>query len=235
MYCCIYIYRIEGDADDEVPGDDIDEQPEMAKNEEDEGKSTKPRISWLLQVVFEYLGVNVNKYSVCNVPSSPFSPSLSLSHLIPYNQSPKQQTSSIKTRHQCMQILNAMVRHIDWVANDLDLVATALQRTLNDDDTSIQLCAAQCVDTITNAINLRLLALSNQSNAAFDELLHLCFGFWVKMIPSMGECLQDWNQSTTLKSTLCDAFSNIGVHIFERLEVCSMQVFSKHAQRLPIH
>lgn len=62
---CFFFYSIEGDADNEVPGDEIDDSPEISKQDSDDANAIKPRISWLLQVAFEYFGVNNCEYLVC--------------------------------------------------------------------------------------------------------------------------------------------------------------------------
>lgn len=220
--------RIEVEQDDEVLADDSDgaETPENT-----EATLEKPRISWLLQVALENLGITISNYIVRSTPTTPTAfdthrnqkndEQIFSLHIL---QAPSKTASSVKTRHQCLQILIAMGRHIEWVKNHLDLIAIALQKSIADEEAAIQLRAARCLDVVANAINLHLLAQSNQRIANFDELTRQCLRFWNDMMPLIGSTLQQLEQSASLKSTLCDALSNIGVHIFERLEVSNAKL-----------
>lgn len=134
-------------------------------------------------------------------------------------QRPTRSASSISVRHECLQILIAMGRHFHWIKDHLDVIASALESSIKDEEPTIQMRAARCLDIIANAINLYLLAQSNNRDIEFDDLIKNCLKFWMRMLPCIVEEFQRENQTAALKTTLCDACSNIGVHIFERLDV----------------
>lgn len=117
-----------------------------------------------------------------------------------------------------------MCRQIDWVISHLDLIAIALRRSMADEEAAIQLRAARCLDVIANAINIHLLAQSTLRNAHFDEYMRNCLTFWNEMMPCIAAELQGLDKNAALKSILCDACSNIGVHVFERLDVSSVLI-----------
>lgn len=48
-----------------------------------------------------------------------------------------------------------------------------------------------------------------------------CSSFWTCVMPKVIEQIQQ-NDAAILKSICCDALSNIGSHVFERLEVTSV-------------
>lgn len=112
-----------------------------------------------------------------------------------------------------------MARHFHWINEHLNFIATALQNALVDEEPTIQMRAARCLDIIANAINLYLLSQSNCTDGDFDEKVKNCLQFWNKMLPCICEQLQRPDQTAALKSILCDVYSNIGVHVFERLPV----------------
>lgn len=112
-----------------------------------------------------------------------------------------------------------MGRHIHWIKEHLNLVSIAVKNSIVDEEPTVQMRAARCLDVIANAINLHLLAQSNSRDGNFDEQVKKCLQFWTNMIPSVVDELQRLDQNPVLKTTLCDVFSNIGVHVFERLEV----------------
>lgn len=49
--------------------------------------------------------------------------------------------------------------------------------------------------------------------------IELCSSFWTGVMSKVIEQIQQSNDVAALKSICCDALSNIGSHIFERLEV----------------
>lgn len=112
-----------------------------------------------------------------------------------------------------------MGRRIHWIKDHLNLISIALKNSFVDDEPTVQMRSARCLDVIANAINLHLLAQSNSREGNFDDQVKHCLQFWIEMIPSVVDELQRLDQSPVLKTTLCDVFSNIGVHVFERLEV----------------
>lgn len=111
-----------------------------------------------------------------------------------------------------------MAPHFQWIKPHLPNIAVALQRTINDEITAIHQRTAQCIDIVAHSIGKH--SLSQPS----DEFIEMALHFWSAMLPSITEQLQDINQTSTTKSTLCDALSNIGVHVYERLAVSCVLV-----------
>lgn len=112
-----------------------------------------------------------------------------------------------------------MGRHFHWVKDDLEFIADALQRSLKDEEPLTQMRAARCLDVIANAINLFLLSQNSNRDVDFDDVVKKCLRFWTKMLPCIVEEFQREDQTPAIKTILCDACANIGVHMFERLEV----------------
>lgn len=126
----------------------------------------------------------------------------------------------MQVRHQSLQIILTMAPHSAWIKSHLVLISEALENALRDDVPSIRHRAARCLDIIANSINTHLLAQSINSDAEFENNIEKSLLFWTKMLQSITEQLQDVEQNSAMKATFCDVFSNIGVHIYERLPVC---------------
>lgn len=122
-------------------------------------------------------------------------------------------------RLECLQLMLVMSRHFHWIKDDLELIADALQLALIHEEAHIQLRAARCLDVIANTINVFLLSQNNNRDADFDDYIQKGLQFWKKILPHMIEKFQGDDQSEMVKTVLCDACANIGVHMFERFEV----------------
>lgn len=116
-----------------------------------------------------------------------------------------------------------MAPHFVWIKSHLLLLAQALENTINDDVVSIRQRMARCMDIIAHSIGNYLLEQSDASTAKnnneFEEDVQVTLLFWLNVLPSVTEQLQDVDQSFGTKSIFCDVFSNIGVHVYERLPV----------------
>lgn len=113
-----------------------------------------------------------------------------------------------------------MAPHFIWIKPHLLLIAEALERTLQDDIQTIRLRAARCLDVVVHSINTHLLSQSNHKNAEFECDVEMALQFWSKIQNILTEQLQDLTLNSATKSTFCDAYSDIGVHVYERLPVC---------------
>lgn len=59
-----------------------------------------------------------------------------------------------------------------------------------------------------------LFNLDNKTSQDLDR----CLAFWIRIIPSVFENIQNINQSTTLRASIASALRNISFHIFEKLD-----------------
>lgn len=129
----------------------------------------------------------------------------------------------MQVRHQSLQIIVTMAPHFVWIKSHLLLLAEALENTIQDDVSSIRQRTARCMDIIAHSIGNYLLeqsdATSTKNGHEFEEDVQVALRFWTKILPSVTEQLQDVQQSGATKSIFCDVFSNIGVHVYERLPV----------------
>lgn len=116
-----------------------------------------------------------------------------------------------------------MAPHFVWIKSHLLLVAEALENTIGDDVPSIRQRTARAMDIIAHSIGNYLLeqsdAASMKNSHEFEEDVQVALLFWSKILPSVTDQLQDVQQSAATKSIFCDVFSNIGVHVYERLPV----------------
>ncbi|EAT38851.1 AAEL009289-PA [Aedes aegypti] len=151
--------------------------------------SSGPKMSWLLQIALENLGVTINQYKVAT-------PSVVM-----------------PVRMECLQVLSAMASHYSLLADHLLLVAAALKNSFNDAIPEIKLYAGRVLDLIGHAINTSLLV---KVTIDPDEL-NTSVDFWVTMLPIVTEQIQDIQQNASLRGICCDALGNLGVHVFEKL------------------
>lgn len=112
-----------------------------------------------------------------------------------------------------------MAPHHIWIKPHLLLIAQALETTIQDDVPTVRHRAARCLDIVAHSISTHLLSQSNAKSNEFDEDIEMALQFWSKMLDIITQQLQDLEQNATTKSIFCDAFSNIGVHVYERLSV----------------
>lgn len=133
----------------------------------------------------------------------------------------------MQVRHQSLQIILMMAPHYIWIKSHLLLIAEALENTLQDEIPTVRLRAARCLDVVVHSINTHLLSQSNLKNVDFEADVEVALQFWSKILNILTDQLQDLSQSSAIKSIFCDAFSDIGVHVFERLPV-RRQTSQKH-------
>lgn len=118
-----------------------------------------------------------------------------------------------------------MAPHFVWIKSHLLLLAQALENTIHDEIASIRQRTARCMDIIAHSIGNYLLeqsdAAATKNGSEFEEDVQVALLFWSKILPSVTEQLQNTEreQCGATKSIFCDVFSNIGVHVYERLPV----------------
>lgn len=125
----------------------------------------------------------------------------------------------MQVRHQSLQIILMMAPHYMWIKSHLLLIVDALENTLQDEAPTVRLRAARCLDVVVHSNSSYLLSQNNQKNVEFDIDVEIALQFWTKILDILTEQLQDLSLSSDIKSTFCDAFSDIGVHVYERLPV----------------
>lgn len=115
-----------------------------------------------------------------------------------------------------------MAPHYVWIKGHLLLIAEALESMLQDEIDSVRLRGARCLDVVVHSINTHLLSQSNNKSGDFESDMEVALQFWTKMSSILTEQLQDVTQSSAIKSIFCDGYSDIGVHVYERLPVNSI-------------
>lgn len=170
------IADLEFDDDEEVDGEEAEVKSEEAT-----------KMSWLLQVVLENLGVF---NGVVKLPS----PATSL-------------------RIESLQVLAAMTSHYLLLKDHLLPISMALVKSLQNALPEEKMYAARALDSIGNSINVYL----SQDKENLQDL-EASVMFWLNVIPTVVERIQENNQPAMLRASLADGFANIGVHVFEKLE-----------------
>uniref|UniRef100_A0A182WJ62 HEAT repeat-containing protein 6 n=1 Tax=Anopheles minimus TaxID=112268 RepID=A0A182WJ62_9DIPT len=115
-------------------------------------------------------------------------------------------------RMECLQVLCAMTSHYSLLADHLPLVAQALKNAFGDPLSEIKLYAGRLLDLLGHAIHTELLL----QDKIDSEQLNVALQFWVSIIPTVTEQIQDERLVATLRSVCCDALGNIGVHVYEK-------------------
>ncbi|XP_055837462.1 HEAT repeat-containing protein 6 isoform X2 [Episyrphus balteatus] len=180
---------LDSDSEDLISSPAVTSNSVPAEENANNTKEIAFKMSWLLQRVLENLGVLVTE------------------------SKEKQPASTTPVRTECLQVLSSMAPHFSLLKDHLQFIAAALKSSLNDAQPDIRLYTAKCLDSLGHSMNTYLLEHGSPSN---EELMS-CQNFWISMLPSVIEKIQDADQSPALKAILCDFMSNIGVHVFERL------------------
>uniref|UniRef100_A0A182MKC1 HEAT repeat-containing protein 6 n=1 Tax=Anopheles culicifacies TaxID=139723 RepID=A0A182MKC1_9DIPT len=115
-------------------------------------------------------------------------------------------------RMECLQVLCAMTSHYSLLADHLPLVAQALINAFGDPLPEIKLYAGRLLDLLGHAIHTELLL----QDKIDPEQLNVALQFWISIIPTVTEQIQDVRLVATLRSVCCDALGNIGVHVYEK-------------------
>ncbi|XP_053673050.1 HEAT repeat-containing protein 6 [Anopheles nili] len=115
-------------------------------------------------------------------------------------------------RMECLQVLCAMSSHYSLLADHLPSVAQALINTFGDPLAEIKLYAGRLLDLLGHAIHTSLLL----KDKIDEEKLKVAVTFWITIIPTVTEQIQNVNLVANLRSVYCDALGNVGVHIYEK-------------------
>lgn len=113
--------------------EELEPPPQLEQPDGDGPASNAPKISWLLQIALENLGVTISEHKVAT-PSA-----------------------VMPVRMECLQVLSAMTSHYSLLAEHLALVAVALKNSFNDAIPEIKLYSGRVLDLLGHAINTSLL------------------------------------------------------------------------------
>lgn len=112
-----------------------------------------------------------------------------------------------------------MSSHFDWIKLHLKPISQALKNSMKDEVVTICQRSARCMDNIAHSISNALLNQSTNKNPDLDDNVDLAINFWSEMLSSITEQLQSEQVESVTKSVYCDALSDIGVCVYERLSV----------------
>lgn len=96
---------------------------------------------------------------------------------------------------------------------------TSIRKYITRRCTNGETSGARCLDVIANSISTYLVTQSHKKTTDFECDIDAALEFWSKMFPIIMQQLQDLDQRPRTRWTFCDAYSNIGVHVYERLAV----------------
>uniref|UniRef100_A0A1I8PGI2 HEAT repeat-containing protein 6 n=1 Tax=Stomoxys calcitrans TaxID=35570 RepID=A0A1I8PGI2_STOCA len=116
-------------------------------------------------------------------------------------------------RIESIQVLIAMSSHFAMLKSHLPEVSAALQHVIANTLPEVRLYAARCIDSCAFQISRYVL----ENGLATSSLETKSFGkFWTDILPIiMQHIRRDSEETSTVRITLCDALSNIGVVMFE--------------------
>ncbi len=134
-------------------------------------------------------------------------------------------------------MISTIATHFELIKNCLLEIAVAINNSFTSECLEIRMHAVKCLDVVGYWINMYF---TNESESFFfSRTLYVpctlntvnvtevtnksdiasCLSFWSSVMPKVIEQIQHNNDVAALKSICCDALSNIGSHIFERLAV----------------
>lgn len=131
-----------------------------------------------------------------------------------HNLTKQDKVLATAVRIESLQVLMVLSAHFAIVKSHLTKVSEVLQHSLNDILPDVRLYAARCVDACAYQINCYLVDHALCSDIEIRE----CKAFWQNMISIIiSHIRRDSEEITTVRITLCDALSNIGMQMFEHI------------------
>lgn len=194
--------------DEERAEEDYDVEREWEEQEEAEGESIvddrvavdverlpeqppNPLMSWILRVVLDLLGVKVSDYKSAALRVTPPTP----------------------LKVECLHILLAVTSHPELLRGNLRYFTDAAQVALDDPSPECHLFAVRVIDYTGYALS-HCLATGPGTGPGLDE----CIEFWDTVLPLIADQLQKAScQKYFVKPICCDALSNVGCTVFEKL------------------
>lgn len=192
--------------------------------------AAKRKIPWLLQTVLENLGVSTFKHAVSTRSYSRDSQGTIFTFAKLDLQRSNQPSASVQVRHQSLQVLLTMSSHFDWIKSHLVMIADALRNSMKDEVTTVRQRSARCMDIVAHSTSNSLLNQSANKSPDFDENVDMAISFWTEILRSITEQLQSEDIEGVTKSVYCDALSDIGVCVYERLPV----IYHKHSKEVGV-
>lgn len=153
--------------------------------------SSSQNTSWVLKAVLEILGIQISPLKsgpIINVPSP--------------------------LKLECLHILSAMTNHFPLLRHNLHWIAQAITVSLKDAYEKCHLFAIRAIDYMGHAMNQNL-TLTPHTSPHFVSDLNEGIAFWADVLPDLSEHIQKPN--LVIRSLGCDAISNVGAHIYEKL------------------
>lgn len=135
-----------------------------------------------------------------------------LENLGAFGETYSSRSPATSVRIESLQVLGALCAHFLLLKDHQRLISVALVNSFNS-TADEQLFVGRVLDVYGNALNVYL----SQDKRHLQDL-ELSTEFWINMIASAVEKIQDNNQTATLRTSLVDAFANIGAHVFEKLD-----------------
>lgn len=124
----------------------------------------------------------------------------------------KSPSPATSVRVESLQVLSALSSHFLLLKDHQRLISIALMNSFKR-SADEQLFTCRALDVIGNSINVYL----SQDKKHLQDL-DLAIEFWLIIMPSVVEKIQDNSNPAALRALLADALANIGVHVFEKLE-----------------
>lgn len=122
-------------------------------------------------------------------------------------------------RVECLQVLLAMTTHFRFLRDHLARLAETFCDALMDASADVRLYGARCFDAIAYQMARQSNEQQTDTNCNFNPNPNLepsYLSFWQRMLPAI-YCAYQAASTTTLRCSLCDALSNMGVQSFESL------------------
>lgn len=124
----------------------------------------------------------------------------------------KTPSPATSVRIESLQVLTAMSSHFLLLKDHLPSISIAINMSLQCSPDE-QMYACRAIDILGNSINIYL----SQDKKNLQDL-EAAVSFWLNIMSSAVEKIQDNQQPPALRASLADGFANIGVHVFEKLE-----------------
>lgn len=135
-----------------------------------------------------------------------------LENLGVYNGILKSPSPATSVRVESLQVLSAMTSHFLLLKDHLWSISMALVKSLQN-SADEQMFACRALDILGSSMNIYL----SQDKKNVQDLED-AVSFWMNVMPSVVEKVQDNTQPPALRASLADGLANIGVHVFEKLE-----------------
>lgn len=127
--------------------------------------------------------------------------------------------SATPLRVECLQVILAMATHFRLLRDHLARLAETFCDALNDASADVRLYGARSFDAIGYQMARQRNDGQTDTNcnpSPNNNLDPSYLSFWQRMLPSIYSAYQDAS-TTSLRCSLCDALSNMGVQSFESL------------------